>query len=49
MPNHRHIADQAVSLPTKPPKPIRIVDEAIVRRVNDGQQQVPWPAKGHTQ
>ena len=41
-PNHRHIADQAVSLPTKPPIPICILDEAVVRRVDDRQQTVTF-------
>lgn len=36
MPNHRHRADQAVTLPTEPPIPICILDDAVVRRVNDG-------------
>jgi D-hexose-6-phosphate mutarotase len=38
-PDDRHIADQAVTLPTKPPKPICIFDEAVGRRFNDGQHQ----------
>jgi hypothetical protein len=38
MPNHRHPADEAVTLPTKPAIPICILNDAVICRVNDGQQ-----------
>ena len=38
MPNHSHPADEAVTLPTKPAIPICILNDAVICRVNDGQQ-----------
>jgi hypothetical protein len=40
MPNHRHTADEAVTLPTKPAIPICILNDAVICRVNDGQQPI---------
>jgi len=40
MPNHRHPADQTVTLPTKPAIPICILNDAVICRVNYGQHQV---------
>jgi hypothetical protein len=38
MPNDRHRADQAVTLPRKPPISICILNEAIVGTPSDAQQ-----------
>jgi hypothetical protein len=44
MPNDRHLADQAVTLPTTPPISICILDDAVVRRINDGHSLGVMPA-----
>ena len=40
MPDDRHPADQAVTVPKKQRKSICILDEAVVGKISDGQQQV---------
>ena len=40
MPNDRHLADQAVTLPAKPPISICILGDGFVDRLSDGQHQV---------
>jgi len=37
MPNDRHLAEQAVILPTQPPISICIFDDGFVGRLSDGQ------------
>jgi len=48
--NRRHVADQAVTVPTKASIPVCTVDDVFNRRFNDGPQPlgvvrrvVPWP------
>jgi len=41
----RRIADQAVTLPTKPPIPFGIFDDALNRKLNDGQDAPSWPGE----
>jgi len=41
MPDDRHPADQAVTLPEKQRKSICILDEAVVGKISDGQQIEP--------
>jgi len=40
MPDDRHPADQAVTLPNKQRNPICILDEFFVGKISDGQQTV---------
>ena len=47
MPNDRHLADQAVTLPTKPPISICILDDGVVGRLGDGQHVVGGFLGGH--
>jgi hypothetical protein len=40
--NRRHIADQAVTVPTKAAIPVCTVDDVFNRRFNDGPHPVAW-------